>query len=130
MMSGLVSRQSISLYNEEDIRKIMKRFKLLIKLSELNIIWMAFCALLLVAIPIISKCSLGHIHFPGILWFLFFMHYGYHILNDLFLSKLWKKLNNELVDEQLFGHQYFDFRNTYSWIDFIILIKHSFCYFI
>jgi hypothetical protein len=64
MMSGLVSPQCIGLYNEKDITKMMKRFKLLIKLSEINVILMAFCALLLAAIPIISNCSLGHIIFP------------------------------------------------------------------
>jgi hypothetical protein len=81
MMSGLVSPQSIGLYNEKDVTKMMKRFKLLIKLSEFNAILTGFCILLLGSIPIISNCSLGHILFPGILWFLFFMLYGYHVSN-------------------------------------------------
>jgi hypothetical protein len=86
MMSGLVSPQCIGLYNEKDITKMMKRFKLLIKLSEINVILMAFCALLLAAIPIISNCSLGHIIFPGILWFIFFTHYVYHIADFLLIQ--------------------------------------------
>ncbi len=86
MMSGLVSPQSIGLYNEKDIRIMMKRFKLLIKLSEINVTPMAFCALLLAAIPIISNCSLGHILFPGIPWFIFFMLYVYHIADFLLIQ--------------------------------------------
>jgi hypothetical protein len=79
MMSGLVSPQSIGLYNEKDIRKLMKRFKLLIKLSKFNVFLIASFSLLLASVPIISNCSLAPVLFPGILWFLIFSLFGYHI---------------------------------------------------
>jgi hypothetical protein len=83
MMSGLVSPQSISLYNEKDVRKLMIRFKILIKLSVFNAVMCGFSGLFLASIPIISNCSLNRVLFPGIPWFILFSLYGYYNVSFL-----------------------------------------------
>jgi hypothetical protein len=87
MMSGLISPQSIGLYNEKDVTKMMKRFKLLIKFLKFNVSIMSSFALLLASVPIISNCSLVRILFPGILWIIIFLLFGYH-LSDFYLTQM------------------------------------------
>jgi hypothetical protein len=81
MMSSLVSPQSIGLYNEKDIRKMMNRFEILFKLSDLNSSVFMFFGFLMSMIPIVLNCSLSGIIFAGIPWFIVYTLYGKYIAN-------------------------------------------------
>jgi hypothetical protein len=81
IMSGLVSPQSVGLYNQKDFRKMIKRFKILFKLSEFNASIFILFGLFMSTIPIVLNCSLSGIIFAGIPWFIVYTLYGKYVGN-------------------------------------------------
>jgi hypothetical protein len=73
MMVGLVSPFSINLDNEEDIRKMIKKTKLIFSISELNIkIFVPIAGFIVSFFPYVMHCSLKEIIFFGIPWSILF----------------------------------------------------------
>jgi hypothetical protein len=78
MISGLVSPKSIGLMNREDINELLKKSKLMFKISKFLTIGMGICAFFLTFIPLIinSSFQLFLIH---IFWALLFAAFDYFV---------------------------------------------------
>jgi hypothetical protein len=80
MISGLVSPKSIGLINREDINELLKKSKLMFKISEFSIIWITICAFFTSFIPLIIISSF-QLFLIEIFWSLLYTVFVYFSTN-------------------------------------------------
>jgi hypothetical protein len=83
MVSGLVSPKSIGLINREDINQLLKKSKLIFKVSKFSNIGFIISAIFLSGIPLIINSSF-ELYLVEIFWVLLFTVYSYFCINIIF----------------------------------------------
>jgi hypothetical protein len=80
MVSGLVSPKSIGLMDRENINELLKKSKLMFKVSKFLAFTTGFAGFFISAIPLIIN-STPSLYWIEFLWTLLFAAYGYHTTN-------------------------------------------------
>jgi hypothetical protein len=83
MISGLVSPKSIGLINRKDVNQLLKKSKLMFKVSKFSTIIISICAFFLSFVSLIINSSF-ELYLTGFFWALFFTAFEYFVSNIIF----------------------------------------------